>query len=178
MLFVIILFLLIVFTFSYFIWWLIYRKAFKSQKKVSKILVFIGGSGLIISFVLNNCAIPYPASIRAFIPRFLDSQYQDFKQFAQKEIGRVLYARPVSPQTIQHYKNTDDLERSLNNGQCREFKINNIMVEICFVFGGFDADAEYKYIYIADIGYYRGWKQWQFNLFVLPSTLERIYIYI
>ncbi|RDU58744.1 hypothetical protein CQA53_11945, partial [Helicobacter didelphidarum] len=50
MLFVIIFFLLIVFTLSYFIWWLIYRKAFKSKKKISKILVFIGGIGLIIFF--------------------------------------------------------------------------------------------------------------------------------
>ena len=50
MLLVIICFLLIVFTLSYFIWWLIYRKLFKSQKKISKFLVFIGSIGLIIFY--------------------------------------------------------------------------------------------------------------------------------
>lgn len=47
---VIICFLLIVFTLSYFIWWLIYRKLFKSQKKISKFLVFIGAVGLIVFY--------------------------------------------------------------------------------------------------------------------------------
>ncbi|MWV62943.1 hypothetical protein DCO58_01495 [Helicobacter saguini] len=46
----IIMFLLIIFTLSYFICWLIYRKVFKSQRKISKILVFIGGIGLIIFY--------------------------------------------------------------------------------------------------------------------------------
>ncbi|WP_144667841.1 hypothetical protein [Campylobacter jejuni] len=50
LLFVIICFLLIIFTLSYFIWWLIYRKAFKSKKKISKFLVFIGGIGLIVFY--------------------------------------------------------------------------------------------------------------------------------
>ena len=47
---VIICFLLIVFTLSYFIWWLIYRKLFKSQKKISKFLVFLGAAGLIVFY--------------------------------------------------------------------------------------------------------------------------------
>ncbi|WP_258865041.1 hypothetical protein [Helicobacter sp. MIT 14-3879] len=50
LLFVIICFLLIVFILSYLILWLIYRKAFKSKKKISKFLVFIGGIGLIIFY--------------------------------------------------------------------------------------------------------------------------------
>ncbi|WP_005219889.1 MULTISPECIES: hypothetical protein [Helicobacter] len=35
---------------SYFLLWLIYRKAFKSKKKVSKFLVFLGSIGLIIFY--------------------------------------------------------------------------------------------------------------------------------
>ncbi|TLD79351.1 hypothetical protein LS81_010610 [Helicobacter trogontum] len=50
MLLVIICFLLIVFTLSYFIWWLIYRKLFKSKKKISKFLVFLGSIGLIMFY--------------------------------------------------------------------------------------------------------------------------------
>ena len=50
MLLVIVCFLLIVFTLSYFIWWLIYRKLFKSQKHISKFLVVLGSIGLIIFY--------------------------------------------------------------------------------------------------------------------------------
>ena len=50
MLLVIICFLLIVFTLSYFIWWLIYRKLFKSQKHISKFLVVLGSIGLIMFY--------------------------------------------------------------------------------------------------------------------------------
>ena len=42
--------LIIPLTLSYFIFKLIYRKVFKSQKKVSKFLVFLGSIGLIIFF--------------------------------------------------------------------------------------------------------------------------------
>ena len=35
---------------SYFLLWLIYRKAFKSKKKISKFLVFLGSIGLIIFY--------------------------------------------------------------------------------------------------------------------------------
>ncbi|RDU60395.1 hypothetical protein CQA53_10905 [Helicobacter didelphidarum] len=70
MLFVIIFFLPIVFTLSYFIWWLIYRKAFKSQKKVSKILVFIGGIGLITFYYT-----PYSY--------YLEPSYHEFKKMCK-----------------------------------------------------------------------------------------------
>ncbi|RDU61271.1 hypothetical protein CQA53_10390 [Helicobacter didelphidarum] len=70
MLFVIIFFLPIVFTLSYFIWWLIYRKAFKSQKKISKFLVFIGGIGLIIFFYT-----PYSYN--------LQPSYHEFKEICK-----------------------------------------------------------------------------------------------
>ncbi|TLD94283.1 hypothetical protein LS64_006055 [Helicobacter saguini] len=46
----IIMFLLIIFTLSYLICWIVYKKAFKSHKKVSKILVFIVAVGLIIFY--------------------------------------------------------------------------------------------------------------------------------
>ncbi|TLD79327.1 hypothetical protein LS81_010755 [Helicobacter trogontum] len=38
------------FTLSYIIWWLIYRKLFKSQKHISKFLVVLGSIGLIMFY--------------------------------------------------------------------------------------------------------------------------------
>ncbi|RDU59974.1 hypothetical protein CQA53_11145 [Helicobacter didelphidarum] len=66
----VIFFLLIIFSISYFILWLIYRKAFKSQKKISKILVFIGGIGLIIFYYT-----PYSY--------YLEPSYHEFKKMCK-----------------------------------------------------------------------------------------------
>ncbi|WP_395148564.1 hypothetical protein [uncultured Helicobacter sp.] len=49
MLFVIFMFC-IALSLSYFLLWLIYKKAFKSKKKISKFLVFLGSIGLIIFY--------------------------------------------------------------------------------------------------------------------------------
>lgn len=70
MLLVIICFLLIVFTLSYFIWWLIYKKAFKSKKKISKFLVFISGIGLIVFYYT-----PYSY--------YLEPSYWQFKEICE-----------------------------------------------------------------------------------------------
>lgn len=51
MLLVIICFLLIVFTLSYFLLWLIYRKLFESQEQISIALTFVVSIGLVMLFV-------------------------------------------------------------------------------------------------------------------------------
>ncbi|MCI7711296.1 MAG: hypothetical protein MSL80_06590 [Helicobacter sp.] len=50
MLLVIVCFLLIALSLSCFLLWLIYKKAFKSKKKISKFLVFLGSIGLIMFY--------------------------------------------------------------------------------------------------------------------------------
>ncbi|WP_181882454.1 hypothetical protein [Helicobacter didelphidarum] len=58
-------------TLSYFIWWLIYRKAFKSQKKISKFLVFIGSIAILSSFYIFN------------IPYYFQPSYYKFKKMCK-----------------------------------------------------------------------------------------------
>ncbi|MCI6313484.1 MAG: hypothetical protein MR591_06830 [Helicobacter sp.] len=47
---ILLVFVVIVFTLSYFLLWLIYRKLFKSQKHISKFLVVLGSIGLIMFY--------------------------------------------------------------------------------------------------------------------------------
>lgn len=47
---ILLVFVVIAFTLSYFLLWLIYRKLFKSQKHISKFLVVLGSIGLIMFY--------------------------------------------------------------------------------------------------------------------------------
>ncbi len=58
--------LIIPLTLSYFIFKLIYRKVFKSQKKVSKFLVFIGGIAILSSFHVFNISYYFQPSYYEF----------------------------------------------------------------------------------------------------------------
>ncbi|WP_194146007.1 hypothetical protein [Helicobacter bilis] len=69
MIFLVILWNLIIpLTLSYLIFKLIYKRIFKSQKKISKILVFIGNIAILSSFYIFN------------IPYYFQPSYYEFKK--------------------------------------------------------------------------------------------------
>ncbi|WP_194146018.1 hypothetical protein [Helicobacter bilis] len=51
---------------------------------------------ILFVYLASGCSIYYPTSSKAFIPKSLDSEYKEFKKFSQQELGRVLYARPLT----------------------------------------------------------------------------------
>ena len=59
-------------------------------------MVYVIIGVLVAIFLFNQCSIYYPTSSKAFIPKSLDSEYKEFKKFSQQELGRVLYARPLT----------------------------------------------------------------------------------
>ena len=38
----------------------------------------------------------YPTSYRAFIPKQWDSEYKEYQRLCKEEIGKVVYARPLT----------------------------------------------------------------------------------
>lgn len=126
---------------------------------------------LVVIFIFFGCSIPYPAEKQAFIPRFLDSEYEDFKKFAKQETDRILYARPIPEQEREKYiKQEYHLSVKID-----KYKIaNNKMISIYYIY---DENVKCIYAYISGFGYYGGWRKWTFNFFILPNTTQKIYIY-
>ena len=123
---------------------------------------------LFVALLFSGCSIPYPAEKRALIPRMLDSDYKEFREFAKQEIGRVIYARPI--ENAEQHKN----EIYISKGQFAASKDKDLRlyVGIDFVW----LERELVQVYIAELGYYGGWRKWTFNFFIFPNTTERIYI--
>ena len=121
----------------------------------------------VVIFIASGCSVPYPASKRAFMPNFLDPQYKEFKKLSQKEIGRVLYARPLTETEKSNLK--DGFERRIDRYAITSKE--NMFVGIECV----SSKERIVYIYIREFGYYGGWNKWTFNLFLLPNTVRRSY---
>lgn len=121
--------------------------------------------GFIVFISIKGCF--YPTSYRAFVPNFLDAQYKEFKKFSQKEIGRVLYARPLTGIEKSNL-NEDSFYRVT-----RRYGIDNkdMFVGIEYVY----LEDKMVYIYIKELGFYGGWNKWKFNFFILPNTTRKSY---
>ena len=50
----------------------------------------------VVMFVANGCAVYYPTSYRAFIPKQWDSEYKEYERLCKENIGKVVYARPIT----------------------------------------------------------------------------------
>lgn len=50
----------------------------------------------VVIFIASGCSVYYPTSYRAFIPRILDSDYKEYQRLCKEEIGKVVYARPLT----------------------------------------------------------------------------------
>ncbi|MCR2063198.1 hypothetical protein, partial [Campylobacter helveticus] len=111
----------------------------------------------------------YPTSLRAFIPNFLDSQYKEFKKFSQQELGRVLYARPLTE--IEKNDLNEDSFYARTNRYGFKNKDVDMFVGIEFIY----LAERLVYVYIKELGYYGGWNEWKFNLLLLPNTIQRNY---
>ena len=123
---------------------------------------------LFVAILIISCTygLPYPAEKRALIPRMLDSDYKEFREFAKQEIGRVIYARPMK--NAEQHKN----EIYISKGRFAAGKDLRLYVGIDFVW----LERELVQAYIAELGFYGGWRKWTFNFFIFPNTTERIYI--
>ena len=123
---------------------------------------------LVAIFLFGGHSIYYPTSSKAFIPKSLDSEYKEFKKFSQQELGRVLYARPLTE--IEKNNLDEDSFRRIE----KRYRIDNkdIFVGIVFVrlIGG-----RTVYVYIKELGYYGGWNKWTFNFLFFPNTTRRSY---
>lgn len=137
-----------------------------------KILIIVSILGVwIVVLYFFGCSMPYPVEKKSFIPRFLDSEYNDFKKFAKQETGRILYARTIPEAEREKYINKE-YRLSI---QIDRYKLNNNkMIEIHYIY---DNDAKCIYAHISGFGYYGGWRKWTFNFFIFPNTTQKIYIY-
>ncbi|TKX33252.1 hypothetical protein [Campylobacter taeniopygiae] len=129
------------------------------------ILTFI--VGLIVFVSVKGCF--YPTSYRAFIPKSLDSEYKEFEKFSQQELGRVLYARPLTE--IEKNNLNKDSFYTITSRYGIKSKDMDMFVGIEFIY----SEERLVYVYIKELGYYGGWNKWTFNLFILPNTTQRIY---
>ncbi len=129
------------------------------------ILTFI--LGLIVFVSVKGCF--YPTSYRAFIPKSLDSEYKEFERFSQQELGRVLYARPLT-EIEKNCLNKNDFYIKTNRYGIKS-KDMDMFVGIEFIYSA----ERLVYVYIKELGYYGGWNKWKFNLFILPNTTQRNY---
>ena len=123
---------------------------------------------LVATLLIVSCTygIPYPAEKRALIPRILDSDYQEFNKFAEQEVGKIIYARPI--ESAKQRKN----EFYISKGHFVVGKDLRLYIAIDFVW----LERELVQVYIAELGYYGGWRKWTCNLLIFPNTTRRIYI--
>ena len=139
------------------------------KTKCKKMFYIVLGMFMILFvYLASGCSIYYPTSYRAFIPKSLDSEYKEFKKFSRQELGRVLYARPLTE--IEKNNLDEDSFRRIE----KRYRIDNkdIFVGIVFVrlIGG-----RTVYVYIKELGYYGGWNKWTFNFLFFPNTTRRSY---
>lgn len=121
-----------------------------------------------VAILINSCTygLPYPTEKSALIPRMLDSDYKKFREFAKNEVGKIIYARPIdNAKTLQN-------ELYISKGYFAASKDLRLYVAIDFVWVG----CELAQVYIAELGYYGGWRKWTCNLLIFPNTTRRIYI--
>ncbi|WP_334088670.1 hypothetical protein [Helicobacter typhlonius] len=52
--------------------------------------------------MIKGCS--YPTSYRAFIPKALDSEYKEYQRLCKEEIGKVVYARPITQEEFEKMK--------------------------------------------------------------------------
>ena len=123
----------------------------------------------VVIFVASGCSIYYPTSYRAFIPKSLDSEYKEFKKFSQQELGRVLYARPLTE--IEKNNLNKDGSSICSNRYGIKHKNMDMFVGVEFMY----LKRRVTYIYVKELGYYGGWNKWTFNFLVFPNTTRRSY---
>ena len=105
----------------------------------------------VVIFIASGCAVYYPTSYRAFIPRILDSDYKEYQRLCKEEVGKVVYARPVMEDV--KLEDMDSRHKEL-------YKLsNNILV----VKGSINS-PELVSVYIAGFYYYTSWTQKSFSM--------------
>ncbi len=68
------------------------------------IYIFLAIIGIFILYVMCGGSIYYPTSYRAFIPKALDSEYKEYERLCKEEIGKVVYARPITQEEFEKMK--------------------------------------------------------------------------
>ena len=58
----------------------------------------------VVLFIASGCAVYYPTSYRAFIPKQWDSEYKEYKRLCRENIGKVVYARPITQEELEKIK--------------------------------------------------------------------------
>ena len=111
----------------------------------------------VVIFVASGCAVYYPTSYRAFIPRILDSEYKEYQRLCKEEIGKVVYAREI--------KLTENTKlfwefRKIKLGKFIEMKL---MGTITRINKDYNTDR-ISYLYVGGFKYYTGWTQKSFSM--------------
>lgn len=70
-------------------------KSFKTKCK-KMLYIMVGIVVLLFMYLASGCSIYYPTSYRAFIPKQWDSEYKEYKRLCEENIGKVVYARPIT----------------------------------------------------------------------------------
>ena len=78
----------------------------KNFKTKCKKMLYIALGIFIIFFVYlaSGCSIYYPTSYRAFIPKQWDSEYKEYERLCKENIGKVVYARPITQEEFEKMK--------------------------------------------------------------------------
>ena len=118
---------------------------------------------LLFVYLASGCSIYYPTSYRAFIPKSLDSEYKEFERLCKEEIGKVVYARPIT-----------NIE-SLDYQTFMWFLSDKQIVPQVLLFTDLTSK---KVVYIKIIGFHYDtlWNSFYPELFIMPHT-EKNYIY-
>lgn len=140
------------------------------KTKCKKMFYIVLGMFMILFvYLASGCSIYYPTSYRAFIPKSLDSEYKEFKKFSRQELGRVLYARPLTEIEKNNLNKNGFYIRTNRYGI--KHKNMDMFVGVEFIY----LKTRVIYIYVKELGYYGGWNKWTFNFLLLPNTIQRNY---
>ena len=115
----------------------------------------LGIFAILIVFLASGCSIYYPTSYRAFIPKQWDSEYKEYERLCEKEVGRVIYARPIKQEGVK-------LEDLFN----LPYSYFSLSRHIIMLVGRVATKQEEEpfYLYIAGFQYYTGWVQKSFSM--------------
>ena len=112
----------------------------------------------VVLFIASGCAVYYPTSYRAFIPKQWDSEYKEYERLCRENIGKVVYARE-----IKLTENTEALLLYPMYIKIGEF-IEIELMGITTIINKDDNTKRISYLYIGGFTYYTGWTHKSFSM--------------